>query len=457
MRPVDPRNLPFALPLGVQWILREWPSLGHSRSEGVPPLLHGCNPRVGHVGDTPVPQPPSAAPQTSVRQHSVGGTGRPLLDPSPLHRPDGSWGPPGRSQPTAGGRATNAHRVHGVLHTNPHACVHTPISICWPPWLGFRLVRQGQVQGSGAHPLIRGPLPSSILASPSGGGRPAQFAGPRGCRFEAARWRGCAWAPRCAAGVEAAAVVMGHASCPGVLCAGSVQSLGGGGGLCLKGRGAIGAVPERLQSGHRGCESGWGRRLLAVGNAVGAGVGVWECLWGRISAVGRGEGGSPPPNLLKRFPGVGAPGSVPVCEPPPPPRRRVRRGSHRRAHSWIGGPQKTCPAMTLGSWQSAQRGDHFESWMAHVAGGAGAMSARQPKKPRGTGRDAPIWPCLTLRVCPTSSRRPGPHEASRPIPGPLGRPPLPAPAPPVTCTPSAGGWNARNAKGPDRQSRQRRF
>ena len=26
--------------------------------------------------------------------------------------------------------------------------------------------------------------------------------------------------------------------------------------------------PERLRSGHRGCESGWGR-LLAVGNAVG--------------------------------------------------------------------------------------------------------------------------------------------------------------------------------------------
>ena len=64
-----------------------------------------------------------------------------------------------------------------------------------------------------------------------------------------------------------------------------------GPGLCLKGRGAIGAVPGRLQSGHRGCESGWGRRLLAVGNAVGAAVGVWECLWGGVRAVGRGEGG----------------------------------------------------------------------------------------------------------------------------------------------------------------------
>ena len=65
-------------------------------------------------------------------------------------------------------------------------------------------------------------------------------------------------------------------------------------GLCLKWRGAIGAVPEQLHSGHRGCESGRGRRLLAAGNAVGAGVGVWESLWGRVSAVGRGEGGTPP-------------------------------------------------------------------------------------------------------------------------------------------------------------------
>ena len=50
----------------------------------------------------------------------------------------------------------------------------------------------------------------------------------------------------------------------------------------------MGAVPERLQSGHRGCESGWGRQFLAVG----AGVGVWECLWGRV--WGRGRGVTPP-------------------------------------------------------------------------------------------------------------------------------------------------------------------
>ena len=65
-------------------------------------------------------------------------------------------------------------------------------------------------------------------------------------------------------------------------------------GLCLKGRGGIGAVPERLQSGHRGCESGWGGGwFLAVGDAVGAGIGVWECLSGIES--GQWRGGSPPP------------------------------------------------------------------------------------------------------------------------------------------------------------------
>ena len=69
-------------------------------------------------------------------------------------------------------------------------------------------------------------------------------------------------------------------------------------GICPSpaGGGAIGAVSERLQSGRRGCESGWGRRFLAVGNAVGAGVGVWECLWGGVSAMGRGEW-YPPPSL----------------------------------------------------------------------------------------------------------------------------------------------------------------
>ena len=59
----------------------------------------------------------------------------------------------------------------------------------------------------------------------------------------------------------------------GVLAGIAPRAQGGGGGLCLKGRGAIREIPERLQSGHRGCEA-VGGRVLAVGNAVGAGVGV---------------------------------------------------------------------------------------------------------------------------------------------------------------------------------------
>ena len=71
---------------------------------------------------------------------------------------------------------------------------------------------------------------------------------------------------------------------------------GGGGGLCLKGRGANGAVPGRLPSGHRGCDSGWGggywrleMRLglgLRYGNAFGINSRP-ECLGGR---------GTPPPS-----------------------------------------------------------------------------------------------------------------------------------------------------------------
>ena len=60
-------------------------------------------------------------------------------------------------------------------------------------------------------------------------------------------------------------------------------------------RGFGGALLEG-QSGHRGCERGWGGGwFLAVGNAVWAGVGVLECLSGRVRAVGEGGGGYPPP------------------------------------------------------------------------------------------------------------------------------------------------------------------
>ena len=47
-----------------------------------------------------------------------------------------------------------------------------------------------------------------------------------------------------------------------------VAGVGARAGLSLKGRGAIGEIRERSQSGHRGCEA-VGGRLLAVGNAVG--------------------------------------------------------------------------------------------------------------------------------------------------------------------------------------------
>ena len=36
----------------------------------------------------------------------------------------------------------------------------------------------------------------------------------------------------------------------------TIEGLLGRAGLCLKGRGATGAVPERLRSGHRACASG---------------------------------------------------------------------------------------------------------------------------------------------------------------------------------------------------------
>ena len=93
----------------------------------------------------------------------------------------------------------------------------------------------------------------------------------------------------------------------GPRCSRSEGRGGGGGGLCLKGRGAIGEIPERLQSGHRGCKA-VGGRLLAVGNPVGAGVGVWEWLWGRVRAGVLGGRGVPPPPPLQAIPWGGGTG-----------------------------------------------------------------------------------------------------------------------------------------------------
>ena len=86
---------------------------------------------------------------------------------------------------------------------------------------------------------------------------------------------------------------------------------GGGQGLALRGAGAIGAIPERLQSGRRACESGQRGRLLAVGNAVRAGVGEWECFWGRVRA-GVLRGSPPPPPLPQAIPFVLLPRAVVV-------------------------------------------------------------------------------------------------------------------------------------------------
>ena len=67
----------------------------------------------------------------------------------------------------------------------------------------------------------------------------------------------------------------------------------------LEGEGCDRRNSRAVQSGHRGREA-VGGRLLAVGNAVGAGVGVWERLWDRVKTGVVGGRGVPP---LKRFPG----------------------------------------------------------------------------------------------------------------------------------------------------------
>ena len=81
---------------------------------------------------------------------------------------------------------------------------------------------------------------------------------------------------------------------------------GGGGRALLEGeggeQGSSRAIAERSQVVRQRLG-----RLLAVGNAVGAGVGVWECLWGRAKA-GVFGGEPPPPPSFKRFPGGGGGG-----------------------------------------------------------------------------------------------------------------------------------------------------
>ena len=90
-----------------------------------------------------------------------------------------------------------------------------------------------------------------------------------------------------------------------------------------------GGLWGQFQSSYRAvrgaCESGWGR-VLAVGNVVGASVGVWECLWGRVRAGDLGwRGGYPPPLPFKRFPDSVAspPWPTPSTAPAIPPSAAV--------------------------------------------------------------------------------------------------------------------------------------
>ena len=79
-------------------------------------------------------------------------------------------------------------------------------------------------------------------------------------------------------------------------------------GLCLKGRGAIGGIPERVQSGHRALGGGYWRLEMRLGPVLGYGT-----AFGVESGPECWEGGGSSP-LLKRFPG----GWVRQTPPPPP-------------------------------------------------------------------------------------------------------------------------------------------
>ena len=130
-----------------------------------------------------------------------------------------------------------------------------------------------------------GPRPPSLLIHPWGGGWASDFVArtvrePTACIWGA--WQG--WVRACVV-LAQTALGIGWVTCSGCWalrprhplpheprrCSAAVTqrqwhteaaekgpSQGGRPGLCLKGIGAKGAVPKRLPSGHRGCDSGWG-------------------------------------------------------------------------------------------------------------------------------------------------------------------------------------------------------
>ena len=78
-----------------------------------------------------------------------------------------------------------------------------------------------------------------------------------------------------------------HHDCTSVVRQGFTRT---GGGLCGQLQSSHRVLPEIVKA-----VGGW---LLAVENAVGPDVGVWECLQGRVKAgVLKGKGFIPPPTL----------------------------------------------------------------------------------------------------------------------------------------------------------------
>ena len=94
-------------------------------------------------------------------------------------------------------------------------------------------------------------------------------------------------------------------------------------GLCLKGRGAIGQSESSCRAVAEDVTAVGGGGYWRLGMRLGAGVGVWECLFGVETVQCRGGRGAPPPPF-KRFPAPPpplCPTAASDAEGSPPPRR----------------------------------------------------------------------------------------------------------------------------------------